>query len=496
MTSMNLSCRSCLAHSAALLTLVAIAGCGSPRSAPDSGAAPAPRSDQARPDGAAFAFRNAVNDPPAGWSGPVFTLSHDYPAQKPADCSAKDCPWLAVTLQDGTSPFDISLSSLPPDWKSGPWRDYIQGVLGYVRQGQDPQLANDPGFRVEVDGRTRWFHVPWMAYDPTAGREFVHGTTNERTAHLSDLLGHGGRFGVHTMPGVTAECLKQYPHGFETWSVGVYNEWGGWALGQAWQKTGQPKLAPFMGGTVPAGLPFPQGTVVAKFLTTNAPVSCVPYLKGSPEWQIHRHRMSPTSGKYGCEREVQVSRLVQVDIAVVDLRSPTRWVYGTFAYNGNLNADNVWDRLAPVGLQWGGDPWTFPAVPKSESIAARQSVLNTDIGIFQHFGCQKRLAGPVDNPMSSCLSCHASAYAPTDGSPVVMGVNSPSSFGFDGTCTQFSAQNVAYFQNQIPPQGYPGGSFPYAVSLDTSLQMWVAFGQYGTFNTTGKPEACTNPDQF
>jgi hypothetical protein len=27
-----------------------------------------------------------------------------------------------------------------------------------------------------VAGKTRWFNVPWMAYDPTVGREFVHGT--------------------------------------------------------------------------------------------------------------------------------------------------------------------------------------------------------------------------------------------------------------------------------------------------------------------------------
>jgi hypothetical protein len=77
-----------------------------------------------------------------------------------------------------------------------------------------------------------------------------------------------------------------------------------------------------------------------------------------------------------------------------------------------------------------------------------------------------------------------------------MGENAPSSFGFDGTCTQFSQQNLANFQNQLPPQGYPGGGFPNAASLDTSMQMWVAFSQYGVFNTNGKPQACANPNQF
>jgi hypothetical protein len=332
--------------------------------------------------------------------------------------------------------------------------------------------------------------VPWMAYDLTTGREFVHGTTNERTSHLSDLLGAGKDFGVHTLPGMTEECKEANAKGFETWAVGVYNTWGGWAMGQAWPESGTPQIGSYMGNPMPAGLPFPEGTVVAKFLFTNAPTECVPYLEGAPEWQVHRHKTSDTTGKYVCEREVQISRLVQVDIAVVDEKSPTRWVYGTFGFNGTIEADNIWDKLAPVGLQWGSDPWTFPAVPRAESIPARQSVLNTEIGIYEHFGCEGRLAGPVDNPQSSCMSCHGSAFAPQGGAPAVMGMNTPASFGFPGLCTQYTQDNVDYFQNAVAPQGYSGGAFPYAMNLDTSLQMWVAFEQYGFFNTNGAPNPC------
>lgn len=469
-------------------------GCTAQPPAPGS-----PPSEAPRADASGAAFRNTVNDPPPDWKGPTFTLSRDYPTEHPGQCPKDVCTWLAL---DVAGSFNVNFSGPPPNWKSGPWADYTQRILDYVKQGQDPQLSNQVGLRTEVGSRTRWFHVPWMAYDATAGREFVHGTTNERTAHLSDLLGQDetddddGDFGVHTLPGVTPDCQKQFPHGFESWSVGMYNEWGGWALGRSWPKSGRPEIAQYNGSAMPAGLPFPEGTVVAKFLTTSAPEACVSFLKGAPEWQVHRHEMSPQTGLYGCEREVQVSRIVQVDIAVVDLRSPTRWVYGTFAYNGNLTGATVWDKLAPVGLQWGSDPWTFPAVDKADSLPARQSVLNRDIGIFQHFGCNRRLAGPVDNPMSSCISCHASGYAAPGGVPSVMGVNVPSSFGFDGICTQFSQENVAYFQNQVPPQAYPSGRFPNAMSLDTSLQMAVAFTQFGYFNTTGKPQACVNPNQF
>lgn len=437
-----------------------------------------------------LAFRNAVNPPSPDWSGPVFQLSDDYPQQNPGECPKDVCTWLDVDVD-----FDVSFDAPPPEWEADGWAEYIARILDYVKQGQTEDLGNEKGFQVKVDGETRWFHVPWMAYDPTAGREFVHGTTNERTAHLEDLTGPQEDRGTSLLAG-EVRCEKEFPHGFETWAVGVYNEWGGWTLGQAWPKSGKPQIGNYKGSAMPKGLPFPEGTVVAKFLTTNAPPKCVDFLAGSPEWQVNRHKIDPKTKAYLCEREVQISRLVQVDVAVVDLRSPTRWVYGTYAYDGNIKSPSVWDRLTPVGVQWGSDPWTFPAVPSHESIPVRQSVLNPNLDIYQHFGCQKRLAGPVDNPKSSCLSCHGSGYAAPGGVPSVMGTNAPPSFGFDGICTQYSEDNVDYFQNTVPPQSYHGGQFPDALSMDTSLQMWVAFTQYGTFNTAGEPEACTDPDQF
>ena len=56
---------------------------------------------------------------------------------------------------------------------------------------------------------------------------------------------------------------------------------------------------------MPDGLPFPEGTVVVKVLTTNAPPDCVPYLAGSPEWKVNRHVMNPKTKQYMCKREVQ-----------------------------------------------------------------------------------------------------------------------------------------------------------------------------------------------
>ncbi len=462
---------------------------------------------QPKRDASYYAFRNAATNPPPGWTRPVFQMSRNYPASVAADCP--ECTWLKLDV-------DFEPKFPPPpnssdSWVSGKWADYIKRILDYVKEGQDPQLRNEVGFRVNVNNKTRWFNVPWMAYDPTVGREFVHGTTNERTAHLSDLIGASKpltgrpsagpvpgkpRRGVHYMDGVTPDCVAKYPHGFETWSVGYYNEWGGYAIGKAYPKDGKPKIVNYLGSQMPDGLPFPQGTVVVKILTTNAPVECVPYLRGSPEWQIDRHKMNPQNKQYMCEREVQINRVVQIDVAVVDTRSPTRWVYGTYGFDGGLPGATFWDKLVPLGVQWGSDPWTFPAVPKSDSIPIQQSVLNPDIKIYEHFGCNGRLAGPVDNPQSSCMSCHSSAFAAPRNATSIMNVNVPPSFGFPGMCTTYSLANAAYFQNIVPPQSFSGGNFPDALSLDTSLQLEVAFQQYGLFATQGSPIQCTNPTQF
>src|SRR5690606_21886613 len=129
-----------------------------------------------------LAFRNATTEPPPGWQGPRFELSHDYPQTLPEPCTASTCPWLDLRV-------DFGRNGKAPEWKRGGWEVYMATLLKYVREGQDDNLANEVGFRVKVAGTTRWFHVPWMAYDPAVGREFVHGTTNERTAALADFVG-------------------------------------------------------------------------------------------------------------------------------------------------------------------------------------------------------------------------------------------------------------------------------------------------------------------
>ena len=182
------------------------------------GADGAQASDGQASDGQAaqLAFRSSVDVPPKGWDGPVFALSHDYPAADPGVCPTDECTWLGLDVD-----FSVDFTAERPTWEDPLWNQYIQAILDYVAAGQDADLADAVGFQAEVDGATRWYHVPWMAYNPQVGREFVHGTTNERTAHLSDLFGDPRGFGLHSLQHVPPECEALNKQGFETWAVGM-----------------------------------------------------------------------------------------------------------------------------------------------------------------------------------------------------------------------------------------------------------------------------------
>src|SRR5262249_23678611 len=102
-------------------------------------------------DAAAAAFRDSTDAAPPGWTGPGFKLSHDYPKTRP-NC---DAPWLKRK---------VSFNDAKPKWE-GAWADYVADIVRYVKEGQDLDLRNETSWKTEVGGQTRWYHVPWMAFD-------------------------------------------------------------------------------------------------------------------------------------------------------------------------------------------------------------------------------------------------------------------------------------------------------------------------------------------
>ena len=356
---------------------------------------------------------------PQGWQGPVFRLSQDYPQALPSDAA----PWMQ---------FNPTTDSA----------NYMLAVLQYCLEGNE---AVD--WVVQNNQTRRWYHAPWMHWG-NHGREPIHGLTFERMS----------------LPG---ELSPQQTGTFQNWAVGFYNPPGGYALGQVWKNPLNPNSS---------AAQFPPNAVSIKLLFTQATPDQVPFLAGSKEWQAYIYT-DPTHQGPRAPRTVQTLRLLQVDVAVRDPRASTTagWVFGTFIYDGRVGNQNPYANLRPVGLMWGNDP-TLGLAQYQQGARPQQTWLYQPTqAIMRHYGWLGRLDGPVDNPKSSCLSCHSTAQAGMP-APLVPPSNAP----------EGSPLWMQWFRNIAPPQPFSPG----AISLDYSLQ--VASGMQ---NLAAWKNACTaNPN--
>ncbi len=289
----------------------------------------------------------------------VFQLSQNYGAARKNP--NENLPWKQIAR----SPNELKTK----------WKEYLLAVLDYVYAGN---LETD--WKVRENKTRKWFHAPWMHAGVT-GREFMRGLTVERRSCGKEI--------------VEGRICDDDKLSVENWAVSVYNEPGAFYINQVWTemlgKNPNPANFPADG--------FPENTVAVKLLFTQAETD---FTRHSVNWKadIYRGKMPP-----------QTMRLLQIDVSVRDDVSPTGWVFGTFVYHddappieysgGAISPENQgWRRVVPLGLTFGSE--------------TTQSLLNPQVPIPQHFGCQQRLNGPVDNPKSSCLACHAMAEIPED----------------------------------------------------------------------------------
>ena len=148
---------------------------------------------------------------------------------------------------------------------------------------------------------------------------------------------------------------------------------------------------------------------------------------------------------------------------------PNGWVFGNFQYNGATNHQNRWENLVPVGVMWGNDPDIAENQSNSQPVTTirnpnlKEVIINDDTKELPptHLGWNGRLNGPVDNPMSSCMSCHMTAEYPvlTPMSPLFQ---DPAQVPAPG-----SAEWMRWFQNMKCGVPFDQG----AQSTDFSLQL-------------------------
>lgn len=309
-------------------------------------------------DKSAQLFPDSRDKPLSGWTSPVFHLSQDYPTEEP---TPEDLPWTKFKVD-------------------AQWKEYLNSVLAYALEGN----KDDEHWDVRNNRVRKWYHAPWLHWG-VFGREFIHGLTHERVSE----------------PG---ELARTQTSRFQNWAVGMYNAKGGYTIRQVWKDPDNPD---------PTAAKFPEGTVSVKLLFTQANEKEVPYLKGAKEWDAYIYKETLVPPNTLTERVVQKMRLLQIDVAVRDSHAApeTGWVFGTFIYNGDLHG-SLWERLVPVGITWGNDPKiSLSDLRNGKNLS--ESIINTSKDVpFQHLGWGGRLNGPVDNPLSSCISCHSVAQAP------------------------------------------------------------------------------------
>ena len=353
---------------------------------------------------------------PENYQGPWFAGAMDFPQDEP---DLGPLPWEEIDFWEGQEQADA----------------YIYALRDYSFEGNI-----EVDFRVQENPIRPWYTIPYMNYGP-GRRELVHGLTKERSVT-------GPELGLK--PGVT----------IENYAIGFYNAGGGYTAGQVWQAITQPDLSKAM---------MQDGTMVFKILFTTATADDFANpdeypLNGAPEWQI-----ATGSG------ELTTVRLMQMDVAVRDARAEVNgWVFGTFAFDGDAEDPIAWNRLRPVGIQWGNAPGYTPADQEAGK-PLPENIVSDEIPSYAaaHLGWAGRVNGPVDNPVSACMSCHATAQYPVDAAMAP----------FSSNCDT-DEKKLQWFENN--PAEHAFGFIdsdtclrgetpdPPPVSLDLSLQMQVS----------------------
>ena len=358
-------------------------------------------------------------------SGPAFQANYNFPETVP---DVKNTPWEDI------------------DFKTSP-EEYMRAVLAQAVSDND---GNDWNVR---DAENGWYHAPWMH----TIREPYRGLTRERGSRRGHLH-------------------EQQTETQENWAIGYYNDIAAVTFSDIWADRSIPQSAK---------VEFAENSATIKLLFTEADAEDAPYLTNPKTWNACLF-----DSRNGTHRMANMN-LLQIDIGVkVGLsNSPTGWIMGTFVYwNEDADTDFSWENMKAVSLHWGNDPeltlskfkagerpqegWTntfFDEQFGRIRDAAGVSNMNEKLLTLGLFG---RANGPVDNPLSACLACHARAIDPGQSLPS-RSFNEAAPFAISDITKDEEITNL-FFRNLEPNEPFVEGWH----SLDYSLQAAVGLRAY------------------
>ncbi len=319
---------------------------------------------------------NGAVPPHSVYSGPLFTLNHAWPTEPPPPLT--NAPWQAAIHDGKITPQNAAL--------------YAAALKAAVS-------ANGRALIMHYDtwdaAKAGWYNEPWLG----SLREAIHGTYA------------AGEFGPGIFPDTGLRA------NFTTHVVTYYDARAAYALHAFW---GASSMHPALDTQ---SAQFPEGSIVVKaavFTSEDAskPLGWWDAMNGAEVWPLYLGVGSGNSPP----PEVWPGYVAQFDIIVKDTQSApkTGWVFMTLVYDSAAPGD-AWDKMVPLGVQWGNDPEaTAAGMPLEENWNNPKAPLYAT----ETLGWGGRLSGPNDGarndiavngaaiknaPDSSCMSCHSTA---------------------------------------------------------------------------------------
>ena len=326
-----------------------------------------------------FQNNNGLVPPRNEYSGPLFNLNHAWPTQpRPA---LKDAPWRAA----------INNGKITPENASA----YANALRAAVAVNARNLIMHYDTWDAAKAG---WYNEPWLG----SLREAIHGTYS------------AGEFGPAIFPNTGLRAQ------FNTHVLTYYDARAAYTLYRVWASSA---MTPNLQVSSPQ---FAEGSIIVKAAVfasedTTKPLDWWDSMNGAQVWSIYCQANNQDCSHPSNPR-VWPGYVAQFDIIVKDSQSApaTGWVYMTLVYDKSVPGD-TWDKMVPLGVQWGNDPQATAA-----GMPLHENWINPSAPLYstQTLGWGDRLSGPNDGarndiavngivmknaPDSSCMSCHSTA---------------------------------------------------------------------------------------
>lgn len=324
-------------------------------------------------------FQNNNGVVPVGYSGPSFVLNHAWPSS--ASPPIIDAPWRKAI---GNGRITVANAAA-----------YASALKAAVAANGRKLVADHSNWDASKAG---WYNEPWLG----TLREPISGTYQ------------AGEFGPGIFPGTGLEAT------FQTNVLTYYDARAAATLTKFWHRDAmQPVLAT-------TAAQFDEGAIIVKAALFSSEDSkrqsgWWKALDGAATWPLYIS-VGPQDSPTPPPAQLWSGSVAQFDIIVKDSASSpdTGWVFMTLVYDAKAPGD-VWDKMVPLGVQWGNDPQATVA-----GMALKENWINPSAPLYskQTLGWGGRLSGPNDGgrnnisvdgkeqinaPDSSCMSCHSTS---------------------------------------------------------------------------------------